>query len=125
MGSTINGYHILRLKLYKPKDKKTVADHKTRHGAIVQLRSKIKKWRLEDPKKNKRQIAQGKASLKTMQDTLRRDKELDIKNRTMHYHSLLHRLVAEYFVTPKSPKHTVVGHLDYNKMNNRVGNLNG
>ena len=91
--------------------------------AIVNLRDRIKKWNLEDAKKNKAHIAEGKTKLKGMQDALRKEKQQDIKDRTNHYHSLVHRLVAEYFLTPKSPKHTVVGHLDYNKMNNAAVNL--
>ena len=73
--------------------------------------------------KNKAQIAAGKTKLKEMQDDLRRARQQDIKNRTIHYHSLVHRLVAEHFLSPKSSKHSVVGHLDYNKMNNAAGNL--
>jgi len=122
-GSTINGYRIIRLKLYKPKDKKKSSDLVAKHQAVVTLRDKIKKWKLEDTKKYKSRIAEGKANLKTMQDTLRKDRQQDIKDRTRHYHSLVHRLVAEYFVKPKSPKHTVVGHLDYDKMNNKAANL--
>ncbi len=122
-GSTINGYRIIRLKLYRPKDKKLLAELTAKHGAIVSLRDKIKKWQLEDAKKNKSQIAEGKIKLKAMQDTLRKARQQDIRNRTMHYHSLVHRLVAEYFVKPKSPKHTVVGHLDYDKTNNAASNL--
>ncbi len=122
-GSTINGYRIIRLKLYKPKDKKLHAELTAKHQAIVALREKIKGMKLTDAKKFKSQITQGKAKLKAMQGRLRKSRQEDIKNRTMYYHSLIHRLVAEYFLTPKSPNHTVVGHMDYDKMNNKASNL--
>lgn len=43
----------------------------------------------------------------------------DGKNMTL----FIHRLVAEAFLTPKSPKHSYVIHLDYNKENNSLKNL--
>jgi HNH endonuclease len=131
-GSTINGYRIIRLKLYKPKDKKNREALEAKHHAVIALREKINGLKLAvsklkgtDPaaKKIKKQIRDNKASVKAMKAVLSKARRLDIKNRTMHYHSLVHRLVAEYFCTPKSPKHTVVGHLDYDKMNNKASNL--
>jgi HNH endonuclease len=131
-GSTINGYRIIRLKLYKPKDKKTREGLEAKHQQIVDLQAKINGWKhamsklkTSDPaaKKLKKQISDNTASIKAMKTVLRKARQLDIKNRTMHYHSLIHRLVAEYFCKAKSPKHTVVGHLDYDKLNNKATNL--
>ena len=122
-GSFINSYRIIRLKLYQPKDKKMIAKLEAKHQAVVALRKKLKKWKLEDAKKYKPRIAEDVAALKKMQDILREARQQDIKDRTMHYHALFHRLVAENFVKPQSSKHTVVGHLDYDKMNNKAANL--
>jgi Mor family transcriptional regulator len=131
-GSTINGYRIIRLKLYKPKDKKTRETLEQKHQQIIDLQAKINSQKhallskkRNDPavKKIKQQIVDGTSSIKVMKATLRKARQLDIKDRTMHYHSLIHRLVAEYFSKAKSPKHTVVGHLDYNKLNNKASNL--
>ncbi len=131
-GSTINGYRIIRLKLYKPKDKKTKDLLEEKHQQIISLQEKInsQKHSLLSKKKNdpaakkiKQQISDNMVSIKGMKAALRKARQQDIKDRTMHYHSLIHRLVAEYFCTPKSPKHTVVGHLDYDKMNNKASNL--
>jgi len=119
-GSTINGYRIIRLKLYQPKDKKTRETLEAKHQAIVALREKINGWQMAVSKK---QIRDNTASVKALKTDLSKARKLDIKNRTMYYHSLIHRLVADYFCTPKSPKHTVVGHLDYDKMNNKASNL--
>lgn len=132
-GSTINGYRIIRLKLYKPKDKKTKEVLTAKHQQILSLQEKInaKKHSVAtakkktDPavKKLKAEIAESTVTIKTMKAALRKARQQDIKDRTMHYHSLIHRLVAEYFCNAKSPKHTVVGHLDYDKMNNKASNL--
>ena len=131
-GSTINGYRIIRLKLYKPKDKKTKEVLGAKHQQILSFQEKInakKKLLLSkkrtDPaaKKLKAEIAQDTVTIKGMKAVLRKARQQDIKDRTMHYHSLIHRLVAEYFCKPKSTKHSVVGHLDYDKMNNKASNL--
>jgi len=131
-GSTINGYRIIRLKLYKPKDKKTQQVLEAKHQQVIALQAKINSLKhalagkkRTDPaaKKLKQQIADSSATIKTMKTALRTARRQDIKDRTMHYHSLIHRLVAEYFCSRKSPKHTVVGHLDYNKTNNKASNL--
>lgn len=131
-GSTINGYRIIRLKLYKPKDRKTQQLLEDKHQQVIALQAKINglkhalaSKKRTDPaaKKLKQQIADNTASIKNMKTALRTARRQDIKNRTMHYHSLIHRLVAENFCKPKSPKHTVVGHLDYNKLNNKASNL--
>ncbi|MFT3935001.1 MAG: HNH endonuclease [Chitinophagaceae bacterium] len=132
-GSTINGYRIIRLKLYKPKDKKTKDTLTAKHDQILALQKKInaKKYLVQQAKKKtdpaikklKTEIAEGAATVKEMRSVLRKARQQDIKNRTMHYHSLIHRLVAEHFCKAKSPKHTVVGHVDYDKMNNKAANL--
>ena len=45
------------------------------------------------------------------------------KKRTINYHSLIHRLVANYFLPKPSPNKTIVAHVDFNKLNNSVNNL--
>lgn len=131
-GSTINGYRIIRLKLYRPKDKKTKDVLTAKHQQIIGLQEKVnvkkhsllsKKKSDPDAKKLKAEIAAASTTIKNLRAVLRKARQQDIKERTMHYHSLIHRLVAEYFCKPKSPKHSVVGHLDYDKMNNKSSNL--
>jgi len=131
-GSTINGYRIIRLKLYKPKDKKTKDILTAQHQQVISMQEKInaKKHALSSKKRNdpaakklKAEIADATVTIKNMKAALRKARQQDIKNRTMHYHSLIHRLVAEHFCKPKSPKHSVVGHIDYDKMNNKASNL--
>lgn len=40
----------------------------------------------------------------------------------MNFHSLVHRLVADYFRRKPGVKQTIVAHLVHDKLNNRVGN---
>jgi len=47
----------------------------------------------------------------------------DLKERTINYQSLIHRLVADYFLPISKPNQTIVAHLDYDKLNNRAANL--
>jgi hypothetical protein len=47
----------------------------------------------------------------------------DTKKRTINYHSLIHRLVADYFLKRPSDEHTIVAHLDHDKLNNKSSNL--
>ncbi len=131
-GSTINGYRIIRLKLYKPKNKKMREQLDAQHERITTLQAKVTGWkqdlvarRKNDPafSRIKKQLADGDVSLVSMKAELKRMRQDDIKDRTIHYHSLVHRLVAEYFCRSKSLRHTVVGHLDYQKLNNRADNL--
>ena len=49
--------------------------------------------------------------------------KLEEKRRTIYWQCLTHRLVATYFIGRRLPEQTVVSHLDYNKLNNRVYNL--
>lgn len=44
-------------------------------------------------------------------------------NKDTIYSKYIHRLVAEYFVKKKSPKHKFLIHLDYDKSNNNFKNL--
>ena len=61
--------------------------------------------------------------LESFKKNLKKDIEKDLQGRVIHYHSLVHRLVAEYFCNRTSTEQTVVAHLDYNKLNNRADNL--
>ncbi len=47
----------------------------------------------------------------------------DLKARTINYHSLIHRLVADYYLRKPGANQTIVAHLDHNKLNNRDFNL--
>lgn len=45
------------------------------------------------------------------------------KPKVINYYSMIHNLVATYFVPKQSKKHTVVSHLDHDRTNNNAANL--
>jgi hypothetical protein len=45
------------------------------------------------------------------------------KPKTINYYSMIHNLVATYFVSKPSKKHTVVSHMDHDRTNNNASNL--
>jgi hypothetical protein len=78
---------------------------------------------LKENKTDKIVIKETGLLLESMRANLSKKFKDDLKARTVHQHFLIHRLVASYFLEKPSPKQTIVGHLDYNKLNNRVNNL--
>ncbi len=131
-GSMINGYRIIRLKFYSHRQKKIESKFQFIQQQISKLTKKI------SPLKQSIKIRKNKdehyfSNLKTVEETSRlltalkknlsEQYKQDLKERTIHYHALVHRLVAQYFCLQPSPEHTVVGHVDHNKLNNAAGNL--
>lgn len=120
-GSTINGYHIIRLKFFKPRDPKNEARLNNLKKQADKLSAKLKQQIAA--KENKKTIKETSAQLASLKNDMHRKFMDDIKGRTIHYHALVHRLVAEYFLLKHKPEQTVVAHLDYKKLNNRADNL--
>lgn len=120
-GSITEGYKIIRLKFFKPLDPVNL-----KKAEILQkkIANTIKKIKLLKEKK------ESLAIVKPIELDLRKIKTLyskrlaqNTKERTIHYHSLTHRLVANYFLSSPSSKKTIVAHLDFDKLNNDVKNL--
>ena len=131
-GSLTNGYKIVRLKFFKERDAKTEAHFQYLQEQISKLYKKIspKKQSLKVKKKKdasyealKKEVEEGMQLLTRLKKSLSKKYAQDMKSRTIHYHALFHRLVAEYFLEKPSPEHTVVAHLDHDKLNNKAGNL--
>jgi hypothetical protein len=120
-GSMINGYKILRLKLYKPRDEKIQNRLNYLQQQVFKLTRKLKS--LKDNKKSKKTITGTTELLDTLKKKLRKKFQDDLKERTINYHSLVHRLVADYFLRKPTSKQTIVAHLDHDKLNNRANNL--
>lgn len=120
-GATVNGYQILRLKLYKPRDEKV--QHRLDHlqQQVLTLTRTLKT--LKNNNESETAIADTEALLTTLKTNLSRKYKNDLKERTINYHSLVHRLVAEYFLKPPIEGQTIVAHLDHIKLNNRANNL--
>lgn len=120
-GSMIKGYRIIRLKFFKPRNVKIQARITLYQQQILELNKKIKLLQLQDGTKS--QVDEATQMLNEAKKNLNKQFKIDSKGRTINYHSLVHKLVATYFCIRPSDKHTVVAHLDYNKLNNRSSNL--
>jgi hypothetical protein len=120
-GSIINGYSILRIKLYTKRDKASALKLGYLKQQVSKLARKLKTQK--EQKKHKTKIYETAALLESLKKKLSKKFEADLNSRKDNYQVLIHRLVADYFMKQPSIKHTIVGHLDHNKLNNRVSNL--
>ncbi len=120
-GSMINGYRIVRLKLYTPRDEKIQNRFNYLQKQSLKLSRKLKS--LKENKESKKTIEETASLLDGFKKNLSKKFQHDLKERTVNYHSLIHRLVAKYFLKKPTAKQTIVAHLDHNKLNNRAHNL--
>jgi len=120
-GSMINGYRIIRLKLYRPRDKKVKLFLNAMQQKVRRVERQLKS--LQNNKAGNRLIKEKKEQLDLLKRNLSKKFKGDLKERTIHYHSLIHRLVADYFLKKPTTRQTVVAHLDFNKLNNKASNL--
>jgi hypothetical protein len=120
-GSMINGYRIIRLKLYRHRDEKTQAKLDNLQQQVFKLARKLKSQ--INNGENKEIINETSAQLDKLKKSVSKKFQKDLKERTINYHSLVHRLVAEYFLHRPTAKQAVVAHLDHDKLNNRASNL--
>lgn len=120
-GSTTEGYNIIRLKFFKASDSAFVKQMARLQKKIVALSANIKELKLNGGPKDLIQPLQDE--LKELKKHYSLQLALNTKKRTIHYHSLVHRLVAHYFLPAPAPGKTLVAHLDFNKLNNDVRNL--
>ena len=120
-GSMTNGYKIIRIKFYTKRSEKAEKKLALMQKQVLKLARENKALALTNP---------GKAALKeaaTALETLRKKTKKafydDVKSRTINYHGLIHRLVATYFLPAPKANQTLVAHLDHDKLNNRLHNL--
>lgn len=120
-GSMINGYRIIRLKLYSPRDEKTQMRFDFLVRQSLKLSRKLKA--LKEQNETKKTINGTSILLKSFKKNLSKKFQDDLRDRSINYHSLVHRLVAKYFFKKPTKHQTIVAHLDYNKLNNEASNL--
>ena len=120
-GSMVNGYKIVRLKFFRNRDASVQKTIDNMQKSIAALSRKAKKLKEEGGKKS---------DIKVVTDQLTEQRKklsakfaADSKERTIYYQKLIHRLVAEYFLPKPSATRTVVAHLNFDKLNNKVSNL--
>lgn len=120
-GSLTNGYPTIRIQFFKPRDPETQKQFDFLQKQVQILEKQIKQLKLDGKPEN--EIAETVTLLGSFKKNLKNKMEADRKSRTIHYQSLIHKLVAIYFIPRPSLQHTVVAHIDHNKGNNMTNNL--
>jgi hypothetical protein len=120
-GSMINGYKIIRLKFFAERDE--VAERKFNYHNKQIAKFTVKLRQMKKEKASKSAIKEATDLLNSLRANQTKKLAADWKSRATNYHSLVHKLVADYFLKKPSEKYTVVAHLDYDKLNNRASNL--
>ncbi len=120
-GSMINGYRIIRLKLYTPRDEKIQKRFDFLLRQSLKLSRKLKA--LKEQNETKKTINETSILLKSFKKNLSKKFQDNLKERTINYHTLVHRLVATYFLKKPTKHQTIVAHLDHDKLNNEASNL--
>jgi hypothetical protein len=117
----INGYRIIRFKLFKPRDNATKSKLEFLQKQVFRLAGKLKL--MKENKEDKTRIKETEALLDALRKNLSKKFFDDTKKRTKHYHTLVHRQVAEHFCKRPSDNHSIVAHLDHDRLNNKSSNL--
>lgn len=120
-GSLINGYKIIRLKLYSPRTEAMQIKLDTAKRSLIKLQRKLKS--LKDNKTSKTEIKELTQTIEEKKTMLSNQFAIDLKNRTVNWHSLVHRLVAHYFLPKPSISRTIVAHRNFEKLDNKAENL--
>lgn len=119
-GSLTEGFKVIRLKLYKPREEK----EEQKFDALKKEISELYAKRRETIKKNSVSETETLTQLiEKKKNQLSKKLERNLKKRTINHHFMIHRLVAAYFLPAPHPDQTIVAHLDYDKINNSVNNL--
>jgi len=109
------------VKFFKPSDPKALKKGDLLQKKIVNSAGKIKL--LKESDEDITIIKQAQLDLKKFKTIYLKHLTQITKERTINYHSLIHRLVAEYFLTIRASNKTIVAHVDFDKLNNDVKNL--
>ncbi len=120
-GSLREGYPSIAIKLFKvraPEKEAEFQDYEVEIGQMIQ-RHRALVYAGEYPPK----IIRLASRIEQKKEHLRKLKKKDFKRRTVNLTLLIHRVVADYFLPLPKPQETVISHLDYNKLNNCVDNL--
>ena len=120
-GSMTNGYRVVRLKLYRPRDEKTQTKLDNLRQQVFKLARKLKAQ--VNNGENKQVINETSVFLDTFRKKVSKKFQKDLKERTINYQALIHRIVADNFLPRPASRQTIVAHLDHNKLNNRASNL--
>lgn len=131
-GSMIKGYRIVRLTFFSARDPQVEAKFRLLQKQILDYARNLRalKKNLADTDSSsveynqlKEKIGRSDDLLASLKKTISKQFQEDLKSRTIRYHCLIHRLVAEYFCHKPSEEYVFVGHIDFDKLNNHYSNL--
>lgn len=120
-GSTVNGFPVIRISLHKPREEKVQKRLDSLKKQSLTLARKLKKQ--QEDGESKKAIKETADQLATLRKNLSQKFKDDFQERTVRRHFLIHRMVARCFMKAPTSKQTVLAHLDFDKLNNRVENL--
>ena len=120
-GSLTEGYKIVRLKFFKPTEPADAKKILNKQKQIAAEMQDIKFLKENNAKKSF--IKEEEGELLSLKKSLSKLLAENTKKRTINYHSLVHRLVAKYFLPKPAAGKAIVSHLDHDKLNNIVSNL--
>lgn len=120
-GSMTSGYPIIRFKLYKKREEKEQKYLDGLRKQVYKLQRKFYKARAEGAGKRALKEIQQEIDAAQAKSTVKHAESN--KNRIIHHHTLVHRLVAEYFLPKPKKNQVVVAHIDHDKLNNKASNL--
>jgi HNH endonuclease/Helix-turn-helix domain of resolvase len=120
-GSMVNGYKIIRTKFFTARDEASERKFLYHNKQISKLAMKVR--HMKKDKVSKLSIKEVTTLLDSLRTNQKKKLAADWKERAINYHTLVHRLVAKYFLKEPTEKQSVVAHLDYDKLNNRASNL--
>jgi hypothetical protein len=118
----INGYPTIKIKLHKSRNPKVEKVLQNLMKQVPILTKNIKELSLQ-PRKNSKEIKEKTLLLTTLKSTISKKSKEDVQGRIINVAILVHRAVAMLFCRKYSENQTLVGHLDFNKTNNRSLNL--
>jgi HNH endonuclease len=120
-GSIINGIKIIRINFYKDRDEKLQAKLDKQKATIAKQATAIKAMIAK--KEKKAVIAEAQKELNKAKANVKEQVNADLAARKMQFNGLVHRMVAASFLPKPKANQTVVKHINGNKLDNKVSNL--
>jgi len=120
-GSMVNGYRIIRVKLFRAREEKVQQQFAYLQQQVSSLARQLKVRRAAG--ESDATLKETVELLQSLKKNLEKATRKELNERTINFQALVHRLVAELFLPAPTAEQTVVAHLDHDKLNNRPSNL--
>lgn len=120
-GGLTDGFKCLRLRVYLPQSLEVQQQLAAIREEISYFREKRR--RLKKEKADLLSIRRATESIDKREKKWTKMNEKDKKKRITYPSILFHHLVAKSFLPEPVGKQVIIGHLDYDKLNNRADNL--